>query len=256
MNREIPCRECLSANVKCEYQDLNNTVRKKTRTQEPPKNERSLMETTIQKVYQKNNLSNRRLTDNTKNETNMHSIPKLNIYEKYSSINVRESTQMNYGPITWISLMKSDPILSSLEQYVLSNIFDLQEVKSKSFLEKDQNEQLPKNLKNIIHLDKESHTDKTFITNIENCSSTEFVRELSNALPLYEMTWNLINIFFTSVYPLLPIIDEFQFKNNVERILKREEEIDSTKWKINIEKNTGMLSSLFSLYRYCGYAFP
>lgn len=145
---------------------------------------------------------------------------------------------MNYGPFTWVSFMKSDPILSSLEQYVLSNFFELQEVNSRSFVEKYQIGQLPKDLKNIVHLGEESYTNRILISDIENFSSTKFARELSNALPLYEITWNLINIFFTSIYPLLPIIDELQFKNDVERILKREKEIDNAKWIIKIEKYT------------------
>lgn len=128
------------------------------------------------------------------------------IHKKYSSINVRESLQMNYGPFTWVSFMKSDPILSSLEQYVLSNFFELQEVNSRSFVEKNQSCQLPKDLKNIIHLGEESYINRILISDIENFPSTEFARELSNALPLYEITWNLINIFFTSIYPLLPIL--------------------------------------------------
>ncbi|CUM51866.1 unnamed protein product [Debaryomyces fabryi] len=168
----------------------------------------------------------------------MHSIPNFNMYEKYSSINVRESMQMNYGPFTWVSIMKSDPILSSLEQYVLRNFFDLQKVNSKSFSEKTQSGQLPKDLKHIIHLDEESYSSRTLISDIENCSSKEFSRELNNALPLYEITWNLINIFFTNIYPLLPIIDELQFKKDIGRILKREEETSTTKWQIKIEKNT------------------
>lgn len=226
--REIPCQECLRANVKCEYPNLN--ISKKTKSQE---SQNSLNGTVID-IYQ-NKLSNRRLTNN---ET-MHNIPKFNIYKKYSSINIRQSRQINYGPFSWISLMKSDPILSSLEQYVLSNFFDLQEVKSKSFLDKNHNEQLPQDLKNIVHPEEEeSQANKELIPNIENFSLTEFTRELANALPLFEMTWDLINIFFKSIYPILPIIDESLFKNNIQRILVRQEEIDGTKWKINITKNT------------------
>lgn len=251
-NREIPCRECMLAGIKCEYQESNVIVTKNKRINESQKNEHDLIEAIIQKACQKNKLSGRRFASNTESENSMRNIPDFNMCEKYSSINVRESMQTNYGPFTWVSLMKSDPILSSLEQYVLSNFFDLQEVNSKSFSEKIQGGQLPNDLKHIIHLDEESYTNRTLISDIENCSSKEFSRELCNALPLYEITWNLINIFFTDIYPLLPIIDELKFKKDVGRILKREEEIGTTKWQIKIEKNTdiaviGMLLILMRL---------
>lgn len=77
-NREIPCRECLHADVKCEYQESKDPARNK-RIKESQKNEHNLNETIIQKVYQKNKLSNRRLANNTKNENSVHSIPSFNI---------------------------------------------------------------------------------------------------------------------------------------------------------------------------------
>lgn len=235
-SRENPCRECLNANVKCEYTEESNITSNKSKIKKSPTIE-DRMNNRIQNIYQKNNLSNRRLTNSTRNES-MHNVPKLNIYKKYSSTNVRDFTQIKYGPFSWTSLMKSDPVLSSLEQYVLSNFFDLQEVKPKSFLEKNHNENLPQDLKNIIHPEEASDINKGFILNIEDCLSTEFCEELGNALPLFEITWNLINIFFKSVYPLLPIIDESNFKNEIERILVKGEDSDSTKWKINIDKKT------------------
>lgn len=48
----------------------------------------------------------------------------LDLYSGYSPIHLREARRMNYGPFSWLSIMKKDDNLSKMLQYMMSKQFE------------------------------------------------------------------------------------------------------------------------------------
>ncbi|SGZ53052.1 CIC11C00000001494 [Sungouiella intermedia] len=192
----------------------------------------------------------------------------LDLYEGYNPIQMIQNRQMNYGPYSWLSIMKKDKALLILMNYFKQwgqNYYkttvpvlpkDATASKRPSLNQQNHDEEFTqKALARDGHYDQAPLTDKNGSINEmkikmnQNALSlglTFFEGELDQRVHLLEkiklllpnkMTlWVLINRFFLYIYPFIPLIDESWFRGEIERLLGHEEYKEEKYRKIKADK--------------------
>lgn len=175
----------------------------------------------------------------------------LDLYDGYNPIQTSQNRQMNYGPYSWLSIMKKDKALVMLFDYLKKRGYKNlkltlpvlpKDVKSsKAASEEDENhdeEFRQKALARDGHYDQAPLTEKKgsvndmkikMNQNARALGLTFFEGEIDENIHLLEkiklllpnkMTlWILINRFFLYIYPFIPMIDESWFRSEIKRLL-------------------------------------
>lgn len=203
---------------------------------------------------------------------NPHDVEKpdelVDLYGGYTPIHVKDRTrQMNYGPFAWLSFMKKDKALVALWSFLKVRTLT-------ATLGPNTAEDIPKftPVKNAAiedyevefrkrALDRDGDNDVAPFRKSDDVSNSElrvqmnknalalgltfFEGEMSQKLQLIERIkimlpkkktiWLLINRFFSSIYPFIPLIDEGWFRGEIIRLLGPERYTNDRYDEIHIE---------------------
>lgn len=170
----------------------------------------------------------------------------IDLYDNYSPMNVKDGYRReNFGPFAWLAFMKKDKVLNLLFEYMKSSRASTQTPQPYT---KSRNYSKPKDHESVFRkkaLDREGDNDVAHFADNGSASASDLKIQmnkhaLSLGLTMYEGEWDqkvhllekikmllptrkalwiLINRFFTSVYPFVPIIDETWFRTEVKRML-------------------------------------
>lgn len=174
----------------------------------------------------------------------------LNLYDGYNPIQTNQNRQMNYGPYSWLSIMKKDKALVILFDY-LRKLGQKQLRTTLPLLPKDATSSRPTG-EDESHeeefrqkaLARDGHYDQAPLTEKEGSINEMKIRMNQNAmalgltffegeidqnihlmekikllLPNKTTLWILINRFFLYIYPFIPLIDEVWFRTEIKRLL-------------------------------------
>lgn len=191
----------------------------------------------------------------------------INFYEGYTPIFDSEPMKRNnFGPLSWLSLIKIDPALSMLWTYVRSrkkniklqmddnmgcgspeNQFRERESVENGYadvtLYKDTTK-IHAETKNKFKSDSRRRTKinetamslgLTFYDG-EIDDELELIQKIQLVLPTKAVIWKLIKRFFSHLYPFFAIIDELYFRSLISRILGPESLDDEKVDNLKIEK--------------------
>lgn len=175
----------------------------------------------------------------------------LDLYDGYNPIQTSQNRQMNYGPYSWLSIMKKDRALVMLFDYlkkrgqqnlkitlpVLPKTADSSESASEE-TENHEEEFRQKALARDGHYDQAPLMEKNsslsdmkiqMNQNARALGLTFFEGEIDEKIHLLEKIklllpnkltlWILIDRFFLYVYPFVPMIDEAWFRSEIKRLL-------------------------------------
>lgn len=136
----------------------------------------------------------------------------------YTSLRVAHNDVLNeiHGSFSWTSLMLRDPALKFLWAHSQSQTdkggSDIIHKASRTVSDTSINE-----LASNCHIkEKYMHSSQMYLT-ISN--KNEFLNCILSILPSRKTTWDLVEHFFTEVYPFMPFLDERYFKAQISRIL-------------------------------------
>ena len=138
---------------------------------------------------------------------------KISIMRDYSSIDIKDLRRVNYGPFSWPSLLSSDPMLSNLEQYILK--------RRPNFSFSSYNSQVLEESK-AIHWNPNHeqgtrvHNRMSYKSAFDNLAVDVMI---AVALPPRLVISRYLDYFFRTLYQLLPIFDETDFKSHIFKML-------------------------------------
>lgn len=193
----------------------------------------------------------------------------LDLYHGYNPIQWGQNRQMNYGPYSWFTIMKKDPSLVRLSEYVRvqnQNHFkstlplvpkDATTSKEVALKSEDDHEEefRKKTLARDGHSDLAPFSDQlssinemkikmnqnslalglTFFEG-ELGQKTHLLEKIRLVLPTKMSIWILINRFFDCIYPFVPLIDEIWFRSEIKRLLGPEFYKEEKYEAIKVEK--------------------
>lgn len=188
----------------------------------------------------------------------------IDLYDNYSPMHVKDAfRRQNFGPFAWLAFMKKDKVLNLLLDYMkttrASEKFPEPYLRPKSYTKpNDMDADFRKKA-----LDREGDSDVAhFKENNSNTTASDLkmqmnkhaislgltmfegewdqkvhlVEKIKMLLPTRKALWILINRFFSSVYPFIPIIDETWFRSEIKRMLGPEIYDDERIQHIALEK--------------------
>ncbi|PVH17829.1 uncharacterized protein CXQ87_000727 [Candidozyma duobushaemuli] len=188
----------------------------------------------------------------------------IDLYDNYSPMHVKDAfRRQNFGPFAWLAFMKKDKVLNLLFDYMkttrASDKFPDPYSRSKSCTKpNDMDADFRKKA-----LDREGDSDVAhFKENNSNTTASDLkmqmnkhaislgltmfegewdqkvhlIEKIKMLLPTRKALWILINRFFSSVYPFIPIIDETWFRSEIKRMLGPEIYDDERIQHIVLEK--------------------
>lgn len=176
-------------------------------------------------------------------------LEKINFYENYCPIQNNEPLRrLNSGPLCWISLMKSDKVLSCFWNFIKFHkraIFkpDMDCPQEKQFVRQVEdsikNEQFLNLNRNgvrgpvVMPNHKTTITEKQIKKNINEIATSfgllfykgpldnalDLAQKIELVLPTRKVIWKLTDRFFSHIYPFYPFIDEISFIESISRII-------------------------------------
>ncbi|CAI5760032.1 unnamed protein product [Candida verbasci] len=174
----------------------------------------------------------------------------INFYHGYQSVHVHDVIRRtNYGPFSWLSLLKKDPALLQQWNYLQNYRDDYKkkmvstnrdECKANDTDEHFREKAIDRDGYNDLRLYKTKLSDiRTKLNCKIDCTKInkhgmilgltmyegkidqelKLIEKIKITLPKQRIIWLLINKFFAELYPFMPILDEVSFKTEMERIL-------------------------------------
>lgn len=181
----------------------------------------------------------------------------INFYEGYTPIHVKDnSRQMNFGPYSWLSILKKDQALLVLWKVMVRHqsgkktmlpLPDLRvkadeakedEFRGKVLAQDGYDEMRPFQDGTESRQKHNKHARLLGLTQFEGNldQETHLIEKIRLVLPNQRVVWILINRFFKYVYPFFPFLDETHFTDSIKRILGPEAYVDRKIAKLNVEK--------------------
>lgn len=178
----------------------------------------------------------------------------INFYEGYTPIHVKDnSRQMNFGPYSWLLILKKDRALLVLWRVMVrhlankKSLFPLpslrtsandskeDEFRGKVLAQDGYDEMKPLQ---DVRQDHNKHARLLGLTQYEGHLDQEnnLIEKIRLVLPHQKVVWILVNRFFKHVYPFFPFLDEERFTSSLKRILGPEAYMDRKIAKVNVEK--------------------
>lgn len=191
----------------------------------------------------------------------------LDLYHGYSPVHTRElSGRVSHGPFSWLTFMKKDPALNSLRAYMITQRKHLAKASlpvvpkdattsrnPKNKLEDDYEEEFRKKA-----LDRAGDSEAPFVkvdinelkVKMNEAALTlgltvyegeidqklKLVEKIKLLLPNKRTLWTLVNRFFVSIYPFLPIVDEEWLRGELKRMVGPELYSEDRFTEVRIEK--------------------
>ncbi|KAK6457691.1 fungal transcriptional regulatory protein [Scheffersomyces xylosifermentans] len=138
----------------------------------------------------------------------------VNLYRDYRKVTVKGKIgQHCYGPFSWVTLMTSDPALHHAWEFIGANGKEAI-LGGESFSEES-----------LKSYDSTKHELLSGLVLPDPLSRDPFIpldSKILSLLPNQKVIWTLIRRFFKEVYPYVPLIDERDFRRDIERIIDEE----------------------------------
>lgn len=204
-DRMDPCSQCKRANVMCVFNTWQTTVANKLQKPEigPKKNPQNRYDETM-------------IDDSPCSDSQWDDV-KISIVREYSSIDIMGLRRVNYGPFSWPSFLGSDPMLSKLEQYILK--------RRPNFSFSSYNSQVLEESKALHRNPNQEHRtcvhDRMLTKRAFGNQAVDVV--VSVALPARLVISRYLDYFFRTLYQLLPIFDETDFKAHILKMLPEDD---------------------------------
>lgn len=237
-DRKKPCLPCVKAHSVCIFDNWVSTVKEKNQkirisaiAEQFDIHERLNVEGKVLKETKgQNEIKNPDMEDRSKDVSHERIEFEVNLSKTFSSISFNDYKRINYGPLSWPSLMKADFSLGMLEDFVVKN-----------FQGSQVNEQKRKTVFDIMGVNKAQGTKKIgYSANNKSAEPKSSSKPVNNNPSLHEeyahlidtiksilpcdlYLWYLIDHFFLKLYPVIPILDESEFRSNIEEIIKYED---------------------------------
>lgn len=188
----------------------------------------------------------------------------IDLYDNYSPMHVKDAfRRQNFGPFAWLAFMKKDKVLNLLfdymkttrtsdktpESYLRSKLYtklnDMDADFRKKALDREGDSDVAhfrENNSNTtasdLKMQMNKHAISLGLTMFEGewDQKVHLVEKIKMLLPTRKALWILINRFFSSVYPFIPIIDETWFRSEIKRMLGPEVYDDERIEHIALEK--------------------
>lgn len=180
----------------------------------------------------------------------------------------------NYGPLSWVAMIKSDPAISPVLHYKRNEVFSQQINKDNRPIsavfamgtkaDAIVNEELE--FKPILQRLRETRFEKealvTYNAQARNlgftvCTQdllleTELIDKIKLLIPHERAMWLYINIFFSKVYQFLPFVDQDAFEIRVRRMVSTNRETHTIQLRIEKQMDLIYLGQLLLVLRF-GY---
>lgn len=190
----------------------------------------------------------------------------ISFYDGYCSMHVtNEHRTINFGPFAWPSVMSKDPALKilwdtitkkplvseclpsnqnskNLKADATSQQNNEQAFKIKAYTDSFAYANFSNNVSKILGLRDGSSTYKP-------SKIIPLIDRINQLLPNRKMIWILVNRFFDSLYLLAPIIDEEVFRQNIEKVIGKESDTDTTVKLITDGTDLPYVGILFAIFR-------
>lgn len=239
-DRNTPCNLCIRHRTAhlCAYTDLDNSPSKEESEEKLPKTPENfsnaptvyLAPITAAKV-----LSGFEGFESVVGVNPLNSpLEKISFFSDYSSMSYDPDTQeeMNHGPFLWHSIVRVDPALADVWNFILNNK-PTKKVKVPSVYTRGIPKDAPLQVLDKIRKHSEQRFDPanaklrlqniplglTFKDPFRNKTEASYEERLLAILPPKNILWSHIDRFFHYIYPFYPFLDEQHFRLNVERIL-------------------------------------
>lgn len=177
---------------------------------------------------------------------------KINFYEGYNPVHTKgTSRRMNFGPFAWLSILRMDPALNRMSKYFetpefsqlkqsiqqeeaeleTENIF-----RKKAIIQDGYMDIQPYNPSQMVPPIAEPINSPTIDSGDTYAEDSKLLSDIIAFLPGGNIIWTSINRFFATLYPYMPILDEFMFKETMQRILGDIQFSTEPASSINIER--------------------
>lgn len=180
----------------------------------------------------------------------------INFYENYSTIHCTNPIRrVNYGPISWSSMMKRDDGLNMLWEYMITykmGCLKESDIKKKK---QDSNHDIDDEIEDRYN-DLIKNWNKRSKENSDLMDMKHLKQKILNHLPPRRVTWCLISRFFMYVYPFAPFLDQQNFEDSMMKILGEKPSDDTPvdekikDLKINSKEEFAKLGLLFVIHRF------
>lgn len=193
----------------------------------------------------------------------------LDLYDAYNPIHTRHNRQMNYGPYSWLTVMKKDEALTQIARFIKFNAKRLEKASlpvvpkdtttaKRGLIEEDGDHEEKFRQKALtrdgdadqapitqqiatINDMKVKMNQKTLALGLtffegEVDQKMHLIEKIRIMLPTKMSVWVLVNRFFVSMYPFLPFIDENWFRAEIKRLLGPEAYTEDKYLTIRVEK--------------------
>lgn len=147
-------------------------------------------------------------------------LDKIEIYKGVDPILYHASRTNNFGPFSWLAIIKKDPFSTPFNESVMESQKDIVTKLRKTadtFKE------------NSVHLYTSYEIIKKDTRNLND--------EIVKILPNKKAIWLFIDRFFYYIYPFMPILDQDSFTKNIERLIEGDRTND-----LNSEKRVEKLN--------------